>query len=164
MWTDGLARRVGSGTSCVAPEPQANRLNSLCRLHRADGGLQVHRMVRPMATSGSRERGTNDLPLWLGLAVLPLAGLVLLLIRPELDVIWEHHPGHFWLVLFMAVVNAVMAVVTNEASLRRRDARLLLVSLAFLVAAGFLGLHALATPGVLVPRPMSDSLSQRPSG
>src|SRR4051794_41560636 len=35
-------------------------------------------------------------------------------------------------------------------SRRRRDARLLLIGLAFLVSAGFLGLHALATPGVLV--------------
>jgi adenylate cyclase len=34
--------------------------------------------------------------------------------------------------------------------LRRGDARVLLVSLAFLASAGFLGLHALATPGVLL--------------
>jgi class 3 adenylate cyclase len=37
-----------------------------------------------------------------------------------------------------------------EASGRRGDARVLLVALAFLSAAGFLGLHALATPGVLL--------------
>src|SRR4030095_7739472 len=33
---------------------------------------------------------------------------------------------------------------------RHTDARLFLVSLAFLTSAGFLALHALATPGVLV--------------
>ncbi len=38
----------------------------------------------------------------------------------------------------------------SEAARRRGDARLFLVGLAFLVAAGFLGLHALATPGVLL--------------
>lgn len=38
----------------------------------------------------------------------------------------------------------------TTAARRRRDARLLLISLGFIVAAGFLGLHALATPGVLV--------------
>ena len=37
-----------------------------------------------------------------------------------------------------------------EAAGRRGDARVLLVSLAFLAASGFLGLHALATPGVLL--------------
>jgi class 3 adenylate cyclase len=35
--------------------------------------------------------------------------------------------------------------------LRRGDARLVLISLAFGASAGFLGLHALATPGVLLP-------------
>ena len=35
--------------------------------------------------------------------VLPLAGLALLLAVPELDVHWEHHPSHFWLVIIAAV-------------------------------------------------------------
>jgi hypothetical protein len=38
----------------------------------------------------------------------------------------------------------------SSAGRRRRDARLFLVSLACLSSAGFLGLHALATPGVLL--------------
>src|ERR687885_520374 len=38
----------------------------------------------------------------------------------------------------------------GEAARRRGDARLFFVSLTFLVSAGFLGLHALATPGVLL--------------
>ena len=37
-----------------------------------------------------------------------------------------------------------------RAARRRRDARLLLIGLAFVVSAGFLGLHALATPGVII--------------
>ena len=91
---------------------------------------------------------------WWGLLlVLPVVGLGLLLLRPELDVQWEHHPSHFWLVLVTAVVNVALAYVTNLAAGRYRDARLLLVSLAFLASAGFLGLHALATPGVLLPHP-----------
>src|SRR3712207_8701335 len=43
-----------------------------------------------------------------------------------------------------------LAVTTGDAARQRGDARLFLVSLAFLAAAGFLGLHALATPGVLL--------------
>jgi class 3 adenylate cyclase len=82
--------------------------------------------------------------------LLPVAGLALLLARPGLDVAWEHHPSHFWLVLLSAALSAALAYATGVAALRRGDARVFLVSLAFLSAAGFLGLHALATPGVLL--------------
>lgn len=82
---------------------------------------------------------------------LPVIGLALLIGRPELDLRWEHHPSHFWLVLLTAGISVGLALVTNEAASRRADARIVLVSLAFLVSAGFLGLHALATPGVLLP-------------
>ncbi len=81
---------------------------------------------------------------------LPAAGLALLIAEPALDVHWEHHPAHFWLVLGAAGLNAVLAYATSVEAARRGDARVLLVSLAFLAAAGFLALHALATPGVLL--------------
>ncbi|HEY6058362.1 MAG TPA: adenylate/guanylate cyclase domain-containing protein [Candidatus Limnocylindrales bacterium] len=87
------------------------------------------------------------------LLALPAFGLVLLLAQPVLDVQWEHHPSHFWLVLLTAAVNVVLAYVTNLAAGRHRDARIVLVSLAFMASAGFLGLHALATPGVLLSSP-----------
>jgi class 3 adenylate cyclase len=101
---------------------------------------------------------------WAVLLVLPVAGLALLLLRPELDVAWEHHPSHFWLVLLTAVVNIALAYVTNLAAGRYRDARLVLVSLAFLSSAGFLGLHALATPGVLLPHPNFGFVVATPIG
>ena len=82
--------------------------------------------------------------------LLPLLGLVLLLANPHLDVSWEHHPAHFWLVLATAVLAAGLAYGTGDAAIRRGDARVLYVSLAFVASAGFLGLHALATPGVLL--------------
>jgi adenylate cyclase len=81
---------------------------------------------------------------------VPLLGLFLLLLRPEFDLRWENHPSHFWLVLITALLAAVLAYATGEAAGRRGDARLLYVSLAFLSSAGFLALHALATPGVLL--------------
>ena len=80
--------------------------------------------------------------------LLPLAGLALFLADPQLDVHWEHHPTHFWLVLGGAALNAALAYATSAAAYRRNDARVFLVSLAFLASAGFLVLHALATPGV----------------
>jgi adenylate cyclase len=82
--------------------------------------------------------------------ILPLAGLGLLLGVPELDVRWEHHPAHFWLVMAASAINGVLAYGTGDAARRRGDARIFLVSLAFLASAGFLFLHALATPGVFL--------------
>ncbi len=82
---------------------------------------------------------------------LPLLGFLLLMRRPRLDLTWEHHPSHFWLVLLTAATSAVLAYATGSAAERRGDARVLWVSLAFLSAAGFLGLHALATPHMLLP-------------
>jgi serine phosphatase RsbU (regulator of sigma subunit) len=88
---------------------------------------------------------------WLlaGLA-LPLLGLWLLRAQPRLDLHMEHHPGHFWLVTGVAAINVALGVVVGEAARRHRDARLLLVSMTFVASAGFLGLHALATPQVLL--------------
>jgi adenylate cyclase len=95
---------------------------------------------------------------------LPLLGLALLLVRHDLDVRWEHHPSHFWLVLITALVAAVLAYATGEAAGRRGDARLLYVSLAFLSSSGFLALHALATPGVLLGASNTGFLIATPVG
>jgi len=95
---------------------------------------------------------------------MPLLGIALLLARPELNVEWHHHPSHFWLVLASATVSVALAYVTNIAAGRHRDARVTLVSLAFLASAGFLGLHALATPGILVPTRNSGFMIATPVG
>ena len=88
--------------------------------------------------------------LWVAVALVPLAILVLLRVRPSLDVHWEQHRAHFWLVLLSAALATGLGYSVFNAARRRRDARLALVSLAFVASAGFLGLHALATPGVLL--------------
>ncbi len=89
-------------------------------------------------------------PLVACLLALPLAALGLLLARPGLDGHWQHQPTHFWLVLTAGVACAALAYALGTAAARRWDARVFLLSLAYLAAAGFLGLHALATPGVLL--------------
>jgi adenylate cyclase len=86
----------------------------------------------------------------IGAVAAPLALLAVLRLRPSLDVLWHNNPAHFWLVLAAAAVATVLGYSVTVAARRRHDARLLLVSLAFLAGAGFLGLHALATPGVLL--------------
>src|SRR4051812_19073484 len=93
---------------------------------------------------------TARLGLWGTALALPLVLVLILRSAPRLDVRWEVDPVHFWIVLGAGVANGALAVAISEAGRRRRDARLLLIGLAFLVSAGFLGLHALATPGVVV--------------
>jgi adenylate cyclase len=103
------------------------------------------------AVSEGRKRLSAGVALLLaGVVVAPLALLAVLRAWPTLDVRWANHPAHFWLVLIAAAIAVTLGHSVAEAARRRRDARLLLVSLALLASAGFLGLHALATPGVLL--------------
>ena len=106
-------------------------------------------------TGPDRPRWPLPLPVatWALHLALPVLGLWLLLARPQLDVRWEHAGAHFWLVLGTAAVSLGLALRVNEQAGRHADARLVLVSLAFACAAGFLGLHALATPHVLLDGP-----------
>src|SRR3712207_2302014 len=101
---------------------------------------------------------------WAALLLLPLAGFWILITAPSADVRWEHHPAHFWLVLGAALLSAVLAYATGGVARTRGDARLFLVSLGFLAAAGFLGLHALATPGVLLEKRNAGFVIATPVG
>src|SRR3954454_8947810 len=87
---------------------------------------------------------------WLFHLALPLLGLWLLLAVPAADVLLEHHPTHFWLVVLVAACNVGLAVLVDRAALRHEDPRLLLVGLCILGAAMFSVLHALSTHGVVL--------------
>jgi hypothetical protein len=101
---------------------------------------------------------------WALHVALPLLGLWLLLAQPQLDVHWQHPPSHFWIVAIVAGINLLLGARMSEAARSRADARLFLVSLAFLASAGFLFLHALATPGVLLHRPNGGFVVAMPVG
>jgi class 3 adenylate cyclase len=104
-------------------------------------------------------------PLVLGITLaMPLIGLALLLGIPTFDLRWEHHPSHFWLVSSVAVANVVLGVMVSEAARQRRDVRLFLVAMALLASAGFLALHALATPGVVLAGPNGGFALATPVG
>ena len=98
------------------------------------------------------------------LLALPLVGLAILLAAPDADVHWQHQPSHFWLVLVAACANAALAYSTGAAARRRGDRRVHLVSLGFLAASGFLALHALATPQVLLDKPNLGFVIATPIG
>ncbi|WP_336214655.1 adenylate/guanylate cyclase domain-containing protein [Nonomuraea sp. LPB2021202275-12-8] len=82
---------------------------------------------------------------------LPLLGLWLLLAQPHLNIMWQHNPSHFWMIVLVAGLNVALGTMISEASRRRQDARLFLVSMVFLSSAGFFFLHGLATPKVILP-------------
>jgi adenylate cyclase len=87
---------------------------------------------------------------WVAVVLAPLVLLALLLARPAVDVSWENQQAHFWLVLGAAALSTALGWTVSVAARRRQDARLVLISLAFIASSGFLGLHALATPTVLL--------------
>jgi adenylate cyclase len=80
---------------------------------------------------------------------LPLTGLISLLLRSQLDPHFENYRLHFLLFGLVGTVAFVLGFAAGEAANRRGDARVLLLSLAFMATGGFMGLHALGTPGVL---------------
>jgi adenylate cyclase len=87
---------------------------------------------------------------WSTALALPLTLVVLLRVTPRIDERWEDSSAHFWLVFCAGAASAAVALAIVQSAQRRRDARLLLIGLAFLFSAGFLALHALATPGMIV--------------
>jgi len=139
-------------------------------LHGAGGGPRRHcdryvSVAEPIADAERRlSNRAGRLVAWTALVLLPMAGLLVLLAAPSADVHWEHHPAHFWLVLSSALTSAVLAYATGDTARRRGDARLFVVALAFLAAAGFLGLHALATPGVLLEKRSAGFVLATPVG
>ena len=144
-----------------------------CGARRGDRGASVggrrhhDRVHHPVGLMGDAHDGTtlHDGPMehesrtagpspWFLAAALivPLAGLALMLGFPSLDVHWEHHPSHFWLVFGVALLNVALGLIVSEVARRSGDERLFLVSMVLLTSAGFLALHALATPGVVLDR------------
>jgi class 3 adenylate cyclase len=101
---------------------------------------------RATARPGSRVRTAN----WLMHMALPMLALWLLLDKPKVDLAWDNRGAHFALVLSAALVSVVLGALIGREARARDDARLWLVSLVFTTTAGFFGVHALLTPGVLV--------------
>jgi adenylate cyclase len=80
---------------------------------------------------------------------LPLVGLVFLL-RPDFATVqWEGPALHFVFFLVVGSAAASLSLVAGEAARRRGDARVFLLSLAFLATSGFMALHAAGTQHVL---------------
>jgi adenylate cyclase len=99
--------------------------------------------------ASERQRLRAGAALWLLAATLPLVGLVSLLLRSQLDPHLESYRLHFVLFGIVGAVALVLGYAAGEAANRRGDARVLLLSLAFMATGGFMALHALGTPSIL---------------
>lgn len=113
--------------------------------------VDLHLPPVSLASGKGRVRRRSALTgaMWILAAALPLVGLVSLLLRDQLDRDWSNHAVHFSLFLTVGVGVFVLAYAAGEAANRRGDARVLLISLAFLATGGFLSLHAIGTTGIL---------------
>ena len=100
-------------------------------------------------TSRQRGRAGAVAIAWVLAAALPLVGLVSLLLRSQLDPHFENYRLHFVLFGLVGAVAFGLGYAAGEAARRRGDARVLLLSLAFMATGGFMGLHAIGTAGVL---------------
>ena len=96
-----------------------------------------------------RARLSALLAMGLVAAALPLIGFVSLLLRSDLDPHIENYPLHFVVFGLVGAVAFGLGYAAGEAANRRGDARVLLLSLAFMATGGFLLLHALGTPTIL---------------
>jgi len=97
-------------------------------------------------------------------ALLPLVGLVSLLLRSEFDPHIENYRAHFVVFGFVGGVAFILGYAAGEAANRRGDARVLLLSLAFMATGGFLGLHALGTQQVLFTKEYAGFMVAIPVG
>jgi class 3 adenylate cyclase len=80
---------------------------------------------------------------------LPLVGLVSLLLRKQLDPHIENYSAHFLIFGLAGGLAFGLGFAAGEAAERRSDARVLLLSLAFMTTGGFMLLHAVGTHNVL---------------
>jgi adenylate cyclase len=85
-------------------------------------------------------------------AALPLVGLASLLLRSELDPHIENYRLHFVVFGLVGALAVALGYGAGEAANRRGDARVLLLSLAFMATGGFVWLHAVGTPSILFSR------------
>jgi adenylate cyclase len=115
---------------------------------------------------GGRQRAwsTAVLLLWIAAAALPLVGLVSLLLRKHLDPHFENYRAHFVIFGAVGALAFVLGYAAGEAANRRGDARVLLLSLAFMATGGFLGLHAIGTAGVLFTKEHAGFMVAIPVG
>src|SRR5512132_2752328 len=104
---------------------------------------------RPPPSFQQRARAAAVVVAGLLAAAVPLIGLISLLLRSQLDPHLEDYRLHFGVFGIAGAVACVVGCAAGEAANRPGDARVLLLSLAFMATGGFFALHAIGSPSVL---------------
>ena len=112
-------------------------------------GIHAFRARGSLARLQQHARTGGLVAVGLAAAALPLVGLISLLLRSQLDPHIENYPLHFVVFGIVGALAFGLGYAAGEAANRRGDARVLLLSLAFMATGGFLCLHALGTPTIL---------------
>lgn len=103
----------------------------------------VHSLAR------ARARSNAAIALGAFAFALPLIGLISLILREQLDPHIQNYSAHFLIFGLTGAVAFGLGFAAGEAAERRMDARVLLLSLAFMATGGFMLLHAVGTHQVL---------------
>ena len=113
--------------------------------------IHVHDALEHAHESGVRRRARTSVLIAIAVvaASIPLVGLASLLLRYQIDPHIENYPLHFVVFGIVGAVAFGLGYASGEAANRRGDARVLLLSLAFMATGGFLWLHAIGTPTIL---------------
>jgi signal transduction histidine kinase len=98
---------------------------------------------------------------WLGLLVAGPVLLLILRLRPALDVEILHNPPvHLLITLAASTIGVGLALLVLHVAWRAEDARIFLIGMGFLASAGVFVTHSLSTPNVLMTgRGMATSVS-----
>ncbi len=89
---------------------------------------------------------------WGALALVPLAAFIWLRTHQARDPKTVAPDQHFYIVSLAALVCFALAVTGVRAAIQMRAPRAYLVSIGFLLMAGFFSVHGLATPGFILDR------------
>src|SRR5438105_1970781 len=100
-------------------------------------------------TAGSRARSAAAIATGALAFALPLVGLLSLILRSQLDPHFENYAAHFTVFGLAGGIAFGLGFAAGEAAERRSDARVLLLSLAFMATGGFMLMHAVGTHHVL---------------
>ena len=88
---------------------------------------------------------------WALIGTVPVAAMALLLTNIISDPTWPGPVFHFYIVSTTAFIATLLAILMAVAAGQVRDARVFFLALSFMGIAGFFFVHALTTPGVLIP-------------
>ena len=97
------------------------------------------------------ERKNRVLWSWIIPIGLLIAPIILLFLRlvPRYDLLLHSAIGHFWIVLAAVIAALLMVGLIIQAGIVRRDGRVFIIGIGFLVLSLMFLVHAVATPGVV---------------